>query len=137
VAFLFNFIYYLNQYFVQSNYFYSAGWQYGYKQAVEEVNLVDGNYKQVVVSSEYPLDQSYILFLFYLKYPPQDYQKTGAYDPSHAFAKFIFRPINWQKDSINKGVLYVGSARDIPDSVKLIKTIYNLDGTPFIKITGT
>jgi 4-amino-4-deoxy-L-arabinose transferase-like glycosyltransferase len=132
-----NVVYYLNQYFVQSNYFTSADWQYGYKQAVDEINLIGTDYKEIVVSNKQPLDQSYIFFLFYLKYPPEEYQKTGANISSHSFAKYTFRPLNWQKDSLKKNILFIGSPRDIPDSIKPIKTIYNLDGSAAIKIVGT
>jgi len=134
---LFNITYYFDQYFVQGNYYDSAYWQYGYKQAVEEVKAIGNNYKTVVISDKEPLDQSYIFFLFYLKYPPRDYQRTGAYASHHSFAKFTFRPINWQKDSQVKNVLYIGSPGEIPENVSPIKTIYNLDGTAAIKIAGT
>jgi hypothetical protein len=133
---LFNIIYYLNQYFVQENYYDSAYWQYGYKETIQEVNAIDNNYKSIVVSNKEPLDNSYIFFLFYLKYPPKEYQKTGAYSKGHDFEKFTFRPINWQKDALEKHVLYIGSTDDFPKTIKTVKTIYNLDGTPAIKIVG-
>jgi len=53
---IFNVVYYLNQYFVQQNYFVSQQWQYGYKEAVAAVESRKGNYKKVVVSNEMPLD---------------------------------------------------------------------------------
>ena len=134
---VFNIAYYLDQYFVQDNYYDSAYWQYGYKQAVEEVNTISNRYKAVVVSDKEPLDQSYIFFLFYLKYPPKEYQTTGAYASHHSFAKFTFRAINWQKDSQVKNTLYVGAPGEIPIKANIIKTIYNLDGTAAIQIAGT
>jgi 4-amino-4-deoxy-L-arabinose transferase-like glycosyltransferase len=61
---VFNFVYYLNQYFVQQNYYSSAYWQYGYKQAVAEVTTNQNKYKEVVVSNGGNFDKSYIFFLF-------------------------------------------------------------------------
>jgi hypothetical protein len=131
-----NVAYYLNQYFVQGNYYDSAYWQYGYKQTVQEVNAIGNNYKTVVVSNKEPLDNSYIFFLFYLKYSPNEYQKTGAYAKGHDFGKFIFRPIDWQKDALEKNTLYVGSPGEFPQNIKTLKTIYDLDGTPAVAIVG-
>jgi 4-amino-4-deoxy-L-arabinose transferase-like glycosyltransferase len=135
-----NIAYYLNQYFVQLNYYDSADWQYGYKQAVEESKLLGSKYSKIVVSDKQPMDKSYMFFLFYLKYPPSEYQKvgmnsSGGYDAHHAFEKFEFRQINWQEDSIAKNVLYIGTPEEIPETTA-IKIIYNLDNTPVIIISG-
>lgn len=139
---IFNFIYYLDQYFVQQNYYSSADWQYGYKQAVGEMKIIENNYSEIVISDNQPMDKSYMFFLFYLKFPPGEYQKigensSGSFDSHHSFGRYTFRPIDWTKDSAKKNVLYIGLPKEIPDGVTLIKTIYNLDGTPAIKIAGT
>ena len=140
--FLINFTYYLDQYFVQLNYYDSQDWQYGYQQAVSEVTSIQNNYKQVVISDSNPLDKSYMFFLFYLKYPSSEYQKiaengSGSFISHHSFGKYTFRPIDWQKDSKVKNVLYVGSPAEIPKGIGTIKTIYFLDGNPAIEIVGT
>lgn len=137
-----NFVYYLNQYFVQLNYYTSNEWQYGYKQAVEEVVKLQDKYQKIVVSDEQPLDKSYMFFLFYLKYPPNEYQKIGAlssggFRAHHSFGKFEFRPINWQKDSTTQNILYVGRPDNFPSGGSVIKTINNLDGSVAIQIVGT
>jgi len=137
-----NFAYYLNQYFVQQNYYSSQDWQYGYQQAVDEVKLIGNNYKEIVVSDKQPMDKSYMFFLFYLQYPPLEYQKigvdsSGGFRSHHYFGKYTFRPIDWTKDSKRKGVLYIGNPEEIPEGVNTIKKIYNLGGTPAIKIVGT
>jgi len=139
--FVFNFAYYLDQYFVQLNFYDSSDWQYGYKQAVEEVKLLQRNYKEVVISDTQPMDKSYMFFLFYLQYSPSEYQKigensSGGYAVHHFFSKYAFRPIDWQKDSQMKNVLFVGPPGEIPNGVS-IKTINNLDGTTAIRIAGT
>ncbi len=136
-----NFIYYLDQYFVQLNYYDSQFWQYGYQQAADEVKLLGNNYKEIVISDKQPMDKSYMFFLFYLQYSPSGYQKTGdnssgGFATHHSFGKYIFRPIDWQKDSQVKGVLYIGNPDEIPQGAAM-KTIYNLDGTPAMRIAGT
>ncbi|MCX6722656.1 MAG: hypothetical protein NT094_01135, partial [Candidatus Staskawiczbacteria bacterium] len=131
-----------NQYFVQQNYYNSQDWQYGYQQAVDQVKLLQDDYKEIVVSDKQPMDKSYMFFLFYLQYFPLDYQKigvnsSGGFRSHHYFGKYIFRPIDWPKDSLRKNVLYIGNPDEIPDDVNTIKTIYNLDKTTAIRIIGT
>ncbi|HVT01004.1 MAG TPA: glycosyltransferase family 39 protein [Patescibacteria group bacterium] len=139
---MFNIAYYLNQYFVQLNYYDSADWQYGYKQAVDEVNTVGNRYDKIVVSDKQPLDKSYMFFLFYTKYPPIEYQKSGgagsgSFDSHHSFGRFQFRPINWDTDSKMQNTLFIGTPDEIPNGAAVIKTIYDLNGDPAIKIAGT
>lgn len=138
--FLFNFSYFLNQYFVQLNYYDSADWQYGYKEVVNEVTKLQTKYSKVVISDTQPLDKSYMFFLFYLKYSPSDYQKvgqsSGGFAAHQSFGKYVFRPIDWQKDSNERNILYIGPPGEISGEVS-IKTIYNLDGTVAFRIAGT
>lgn len=139
--FLFNFVFYLNQYFVQLNYFDSQQWQYGYAQAIGASRSLIDKYDKVVVSDTQPMDKSYMFFLFYLKTPPQDYQKvgihsSGGYAAHHSFGKFTFRPIDWDKDSQSKNTLFIGPPSEIPNSAA-IDSVNNLDGTTAIRIAKT
>jgi hypothetical protein len=138
--FIFNFLYYLNQYFVQQNYFYSQEWQYGYEEAVDTVKQIGDRYDKIVVSDSLPMDKSYMFFLFYLKYPPVEYQKIGAISSGsfishHYFDKYEFRPIDWNIDSNKKNTLFVGPPFELPGA-GLKKTIRNLDGKEAIRIVG-
>ena len=138
---IFNFVYYLNQYFVQQNYFYAAEWQYGYEKLVPIAESLKKNYKKVLVSDTQPMDKSYIFFLFYLKYPPEQYQiigknASGHYTAEHHFDKYIFRPIHWEVDSLEKDVLFIGLPKEFPGSLheSRIERIYNPDGSVAIQI---
>lgn len=136
--FIFNFVYYLNQYFVQQNYFYSQAWQYGYKELVDYVKEYEHKYDKIIISNQPHLDQSYIFFLFYLKYDPFLYQKeasnvSGGFAENHYFGKFEFRPIIWEKEKKDRRTLFVGRENDFPDT-NVIKTIHFLDGKEAIKI---
>lgn len=138
---LFNFCYYVNQYFVQLNYFSSKDWQYGYKEAVAELTKIEPGYKKIVISNVSPMDQSYIFILFYEKYPPQEYQKqkekinenSGGFAQMHAFDRYEFRPIDWDKEVKNGKILYVGLPSNFPGDIRTVKTIYYLDGKPAIE----
>lgn len=139
--FIFNFLYFLSQYFIQQNYFHSQEWQYGYKEAIAEVKKVEDKYDKIVVSNQPHLDQSYIFFLFYLQYPPIVYQNetqstSGGFKETHSFGKFEFRPIEWEVEKKNHKMLYVGRPDDFSPNAKVIKTMRFLDNKPAISIVG-
>lgn len=131
----FNFMYYLNQYFVQYNYFASQMWQYGYVKLIPEIQKIEGNYDKVVISTKIPLDQSYIFFLFHLKYPASEYQKssskfTGVYKSFHKIGKYEFRDLTLE-DKSDPNTLFVGGPKDFLNTrkIRILKTIYFLDGS--------
>jgi len=137
----FNFIYYLNQYFVQQNYFTAKDWQYGWEETVSYVSKIAPNYKKIIVTDTQPLDRSYMFFAFYLKFPPKEYQKNGSHESggfteAHSFGNYDFRPLDWTKDSQNSNVLFVGLPSEFPSSIKPLKMIYYPDGTPDIEIVS-
>ena len=137
---IFNGIYYIDQYFIQQNYFNDLDWQYGYAQAVPATQQFGVSYKQIVVDSANQLSQSYMFYLFYLQENPVIYQQAGNQVPSgkHAFGKYTFRPIDWKKDQHMQHALFVGNAGDFPQGVQgSKKMIYTVDGKPLIEIVGT
>lgn len=137
---LLNFGYYMDQYFVQENYYFSKYWQYGYKDAVSYVMQNKDKYQEVVVSNAAPLDQSYIFFLFYSKFDPKKYQEeggtvSGGFKETHkGFDNITFRQIDWNKEARTGKVLYVGRPTDFPAGAHVLKTINYLNGKPAIKI---
>lgn len=133
--------YYLDQYFVQLNYYTSADWQYGYKDAVTYVQSVESQYTKIVVSNQPYLDQSYMFFLFYLKYDPALYQvqssdASGGFRENHSFGEFEFRPINWSKETKNTKTLYVGKPSDFPSNAHVLKQVNFLNDDPAIEIVS-
>lgn len=136
---VFNFTYFLNQYFVQQNYFNSLDWQYGYKDAISYVKEHQGEYEKIIVDNKPHLDQSYMFFLFYLQYPPREYQEfgksaSGGFKENHTFGKFTFRPIDWSKEEKSPRILYFGKSSDFPENVDALKQVNFLNGEPAIKI---
>jgi 4-amino-4-deoxy-L-arabinose transferase-like glycosyltransferase len=134
-----NFGYYLDQYFVQQNFENSKEWQFGYEQAVAKVRNIEGNYKKIIVSNQPYLDQSYMFFLYYLQYPPQQYQKesaltSGGFRENHSFGKYEFRPIDWASEPMGHDTLYIGRPSDFPASVGEVASINFLDGKKAIMI---
>ena len=138
----FNIMYFLNQYFVQQNYYYSESWQYGWEQAVEFIKPIESKYTKVVVTNDRPLDQSYMFFLYYLKYDPKKYldgggTRTGGFKEEHRFGKYEFRYLDWEKDSQLQNAILVGTPEEIPaDAPGLVKEVKFLDGKIAFRIVA-
>ncbi len=134
-----NVLYYLNQYFVQLDYYYARDWLYGYKQAIAYTEENAGKYDKIIVENETPFDQSYMFFLFYLNMDPGEYQKlggtaSGGWKEKHkGFGKYTFEPI---KDAKYDGkVLYIGEPSDMPNGSKIKKNILLPDGSVGVTIS--
>ena len=138
LLFMFNVSYYLNQYFIQQNYFHARYWQYGYENIVNYVATVQKDYKKIIVSNITTMDQSYIFFLFYLKYDPQKYLSeggtlTGKVEGKNKFANFEFRKFNYYEEN-EKNILLIGSSIDLPEVFKTVHEINFPDKSLAIKV---
>lgn len=72
-------------------------WGDGYKQLVQEVKKKHYEYDKIIVTGENW--EPYIYFLYYTRYDPAKYQKTGS---SIGFDKYIFGGTSWDKDKKRK-----------------------------------
>jgi len=124
--------YYLHGYYTHYPEEFSAEWQYGYKQAVQYIGAQQQNYKTIDISG---IERGYIYTLFYLKYPPQEFRKTvnmyvDAFGFVHVngFGKYQF--LSNPPVTVQHGILYIADSAHVPPKVTILKTFYNLDGTP-------
>jgi 4-amino-4-deoxy-L-arabinose transferase-like glycosyltransferase len=140
--YLASFVYFLDAYFVHVPKHNSKYWEYGYKQIVETVTPIQGNYKVVKVQQSFA--QPYIYFLFYQKYDPAKYQEQAKLTESEykgdvgyvtKLDNIEFAPIDWSVVRGESGTLFVADAIRIPpeDSkdenlFRLIREIKYLDG---------
>jgi len=136
-----SFVYFLDAYFVHLPVHDSAYWEYGYKQAVEVVSKNKSRYEKVHFRQSFA--QPYIYFLFYSKYPPQDYQKQanlieseyGDVGRVEKTDNVYFLPIDWSVNRGDAGTLFVADPVRIPpedsedgDEFEVIAEIKYLDG---------
>ncbi|MEJ2347964.1 MAG: glycosyltransferase family 39 protein [Patescibacteria group bacterium] len=134
---------YLHMYWVHMAKEYPFSSQYGVKELVAFVEEEGRKYEKVIVTDRY--DQPYILFLFYLKYPPEEFQgnhvltgrdKYGFSTVDH-FDKYYFGPINYDEVAPNNPrSLIVGTDGEIPDHANIIKTIYFPNGEPAFEVVA-
>jgi hypothetical protein len=118
----------------------AGGWQFGYRQLVQEVEQIKDKYVKVVVDTSY--QGPYIYFLWYGKYPPEKYQPQAKLEfpienglgEGPGYDKYEFRSIYWPADRGQTGkVLFAGPPERLPDKdidpkqAKIIKRIYFKD----------
>ncbi|MEK7072549.1 MAG: hypothetical protein AAB969_03195, partial [Patescibacteria group bacterium] len=126
-----NFYYYLHMYFIHTPLEESKQWQYGYKQLVEKIST-RSDYSKAIITYKY--DQPYVYFLFYQKIDPvwyQDHWGSGEIQRANReFGNYIFRGIDWPKDSQLQNVIIVGTPKEIPEAASgITDEIRFLDGS--------
>ncbi len=160
VAFAFCLVMYLHNYYVHYPWDSEIWWHGGYQQAIQTVKQIQGNYKNVVISTAN--EPPWIFFAAWYEYPPAEWQKNfpigndvvlpGFGKVSH-ISKFYFGSpniggvYNFGK-SIDKNTLYLADAKEVnvnlimepertPKDLVLIKAIGYPSGEPaFYIFTG-
>jgi hypothetical protein len=85
---------------------------------------------QVIVDSSF--GPKYTSFLFYLAYPPQQFQSTVArlrddsegFSEVKSFGKFEFRNIDWSSDLAQNNAIIITSLDKVPANVPTEKIFY-------------
>lgn len=134
ILFLWNFGFYLHQYYVHYPQTYPAAWEYGFKDLVNYVVENQNKYEEIYITNKY--DQPYILFAFYLQYPPPKFQKEArltsrdqyGFSTVENFGKYHFGRIGMKSLPKGRKVMVVGTPSEISDSVTILKRIYFKDG---------
>ncbi len=142
VIFIFwDFTRYLHNYYVHMPKTYDYSSQYGVKELVL-FTKEQANNKQFLVTTRY--DQPYILFLFYLKYPPDKFQAEHSltsrdkfgFSTVESFDRYSFGLDSDWETTIAKYPKYTiaGSPEEVPDGANVSKEIYFPSGRTAFKI---
>src|SRR3989344_5973323 len=143
VVYVWQFFRYLHQFYVHYPQTYPAAWEYGFKDLVSYVKANENRYDKVWVTDKY--DQPYILFLFYLKYPPQLFQGHHQltfrdkfnFSTVRDFGKYHFESSPWEKVRDIHSTLIVAAPEDIPAvGVNVVTTLNFPSGFPAFKIVS-
>ena len=134
---------YLHMYYVHMAKEYPFSSQYGVRELVTYISENKEKYRKIIVTDRY--DQPYILFLFYLKFPPKDFQNNHILTPRdkygfstvRGFDKYEFRPIFWDLDQPNNpNSLIIGTDEEIPDEANIIAKIYGINGYKYFEVVA-
>jgi len=141
ICVVFNFTYYIHQYYIHTPIEYGDFWQYGYKEAFSYAKEHEGEFKRIIVTYKY--DQPYVYYLFYNKIDPSWYQKNWNFTNNgimprfdRKIGKYEFKNINFGQDQVLKETLLIGSPDEIPEE-KTIKRIFFLNHQEAFRIAKT
>ncbi len=130
--FVCNVFYFLHQYFIHTNTDNGQYWQYGYKEAILELQ----NEKDKKIFFANDIEQGYAFYLFYSTYDPQRYIKEGGSerrkDPCFSIQNAYFGECG---EKMEKNDYYVtGKTPPSSDSYKEIKNFNYLNGEKALTI---
>jgi hypothetical protein len=133
---------YINMYYLHMSKVYPYSSQYGVNELVTYVSEVESSYKDIFVTTRY--DQPYILFLFYTKYPPTDFQENHVlttrdeygFSTVADYSKYHFGPIDFDQMKNNSESLIIGTPEEIPDTANIVKRIHGTNGFEYFDIVA-
>jgi 4-amino-4-deoxy-L-arabinose transferase-like glycosyltransferase len=140
---IFGFVKYLDNYWNRMSVEYPFSSQYGVKELVDYVQAEGNKYEKIFITDRY--DQPYILFLFYMKYPPDKFQKDHVlterdkfgFSTVNHFDKYYFQSINYQElMQTDEKILVAGTEEEMPDEADIIKDIYGTNGYRYFRIVA-
>jgi 4-amino-4-deoxy-L-arabinose transferase-like glycosyltransferase len=129
-------------YFTEFPRLQSNSFQYALNKTLPDVISNEGKYNRILVSNQGDTYQSYMFYLYHAKYDPVIYQKSGGtvsggYAETHTIGKYIFRPIDWEKDRLLPNTLFIAARNDVAGSAPVFKTYTYLDGEAGVKLMET
>ncbi len=131
--FILNIAYYLHQYFIHTNIDFQKDWQYGYKEAIEYVDVYKNTEKRIIFSSSF--EQPYIFYLYFAQVNPEEYIKSGG---SRRTAEKCYSINNAYfgecRDKLRSQDIYVGIGREDIPNTKDLKEFKYQDGNIATKV---
>lgn len=128
-----NMFYFLHQYFVHTDTDHQKDWQYGYREAIESLNVYNDSNKRVIFSNNF--EQPHIFYLFYTQYDPEKYIASGG---SSRTAKecFAIERVHFGKclDKLRDGDIYVAAENAEISDTKEVKRFEYQNGDPATRI---
>jgi hypothetical protein len=138
-----NFGRYLEMYYSHMSKEYPYSSQYGVKELTKYVSEHENGYKDIIVTDRY--DQPYILFLFYLKYSPVEFQNHHTltsrdgygFSTVREFGKFHFESVDFQRMKEQyPNSLIIGTPSEILKEANIVKRIYGTNGFEYFDIVA-
>ncbi len=136
-----NFLRYEHLYWVHMSKEYPYSSQYGVEELVNYISENGSKYNKIYITDKY--DQPYILFLFYLRYSPQEFQGNHelttrdnyGFSTVRDFDKFYFGSIDFGKVlSEEENILVAVPPSEVPKGTNIVKRIFGTNEYEYFDI---
>lgn len=133
---VFNFLYFIHNYFTHYPKTFSNEWQYGYREMIKYVMDNESHYDKIQMTEA--LGRPYIYFLFYSKYPPQKFRELAVvrkdavgFTHVRKVGKISFKEDLFDGTDLSEKNLFIDTPGRIPNpkKFKVLKEFKLLDGT--------
>lgn len=125
----FEFVKYLESYYIHYPQRYPLSWEYGFSQMVSKLEKYEKENSHIVITDKY--DQPYILVLFYKKYDPVKYQPQAVlserdkfnFGTVRNFDKYEFHRISPEEIKKYPNVLYIAAPEEAGTEANIIDSV--------------
>lgn len=125
----FEFVHFLESYYIHAPKRYPLSWEYGFTEMVEKLNRYEGDYDKVVITDRY--DQPYILVLFYKKYDPAKYQPQAFlserdkfnFGTVRSFDKYQFHQVTGEEIKNSTKTLFITTPEEAKGQSNIIDDV--------------
>lgn len=128
-----NFFYFFRNYSVHYPHEFSGEWQYGYKDSIEYVKSIEGNFDSVYITSD--MGRPYIYYLFYTKTDPRIFRKDSlvrrdafGFVTVDRFGKYQFLSDATKIVKKDSKSLFIQTPQNVPSEANILKKFYLLNG---------
>lgn len=128
-----NFAFFYKNYMTYFPIYFSENWSYGFKQIAEYTREHEDKYNKIVIDYHYGTNTDLFgapsLFVLYFdKIDPNKFLKEVWYkEKSTGFGKYEFRMVDWPKEKIELGTLYVVGVRSNPVGGQMVREIHSIN----------
>lgn len=133
IAAVFNFLYFIHNYFAHYSKAFSSEWQYGYKEAINFVVDNESKYDRIHITEA--MGRPYIYFLFYSKFSPDKFREQAVVRKDAAGFTHVIKIAKYSfKEDVSEGVdygernLFINEPGRLPGKIKILKEFKRLDG---------
>ena len=130
--------YFSHNYFTHYSKEFSGEWQYGYRQALEKAEALNGGYDTVVISDV--IGRPYMYTLFHTLYDPEEFlnSRDSYFDAAGFYHVKGFGKYRFTHEEIGEAgpyegkVLYIQPPGMVPPSGTVVDTVTLLNGEPVL-----
>ena len=126
----YNLTFYFTSYYIRFPVLYAKSWRLEDKDVALYIKENEYKYDRIIFDNK--AGYIYSSLLFYMKYPPLDFQNKQVRYPDDSegfsmiksFAKYEFRDVDWPQDYKNKRTLIITTSDQKPNYADPLKTFY-------------